>query len=130
MPIEPQSNRPNQPGLANNTPWNDSGFAFPPNTNVLDEKTMTSETAARARETGHAYLEASKNRDSEPPRQIIGPSPVNKAGQILPLAHWMDKLKGKNKKQAQPEVLDGQSVRSEVSGEVARGKEKGDDIVR
>lgn len=113
MPIEPSSNRPIPKGHANNTHWNSSGFAFPPNTNVLDEQTMTSETAARARSAGLASIEASKNRDREEPHQICGPAPTNKAGQLLPLQSWVDKLSGKNKKKAGTEVLDGQSVHSE-----------------
>lgn len=125
MPIEPTSNRPIPPGLANNTHWNDSGFAFAPNTNVLDEQTMPSEAAARARAVGLASIEASKKRDIEEPHQLVGPAPTNTAGQLLPLQSWMDKLKGKNKKnQGEGEVLDGQSVRTEVAGDVKGSKDK------
>lgn len=130
MPVEPKSNRPIPGGLANNTHWNDAGTAFPSNTNVLDEQTMTSDTAARARVVGLASLEASKNRDREEPHQILGPAPTNKSGHILPLQRWADKLSGKNKKNAGAEVLDGQSVRSEATGQIHESKEKGDGVAK
>lgn len=131
MPIEPKSNRPIPPGLANNTHWNASPFAFAPNTNVLDKETMPSEAAARARAVGLESIEASKRReDGEEPRQLIGPAPTNKAGQLLPLQSWMDKLTGKNKKQEKVEVLDGESMRSEATGSVQGSKEKDHGLMR
>ncbi|CZT20621.1 uncharacterized protein RCC_06479 [Ramularia collo-cygni] len=125
MPIEPKSSRPIPPGMANNTHWNTSPFAFPPNTNVLDSHAMPSEAAARARLAGNAYIDASKNRDREEPYQIIGPAPTSKSGQIFPLQSWVDKLTGKNSKKdeaAEGQVLDGQSVSGESVVKESKGK--------
>jgi hypothetical protein len=65
----------------------------------MDEKAMPSEAAARARAAGLASLERSRKRETGEAYEQMNPAPapVNKAGQIIPLGYWVDKLKGKHK---------------------------------
>lgn len=83
------------PGLANNSSWNDSGFAFAPNTNALDQEAMPSDQAALARAKAAKVMAAVRDGDMQTANEMMGKSETE--GQLLPGMGWLKKKLNKTK---------------------------------
>ncbi|KAL8243903.1 hypothetical protein R6Q59_010161 [Mikania micrantha] len=104
--------RPTNPGLANNSSWNSSGFAYAPNTNTLDAGTMPSEQAQAARDKAAEVMAAVKAGDMERANALMGKDETK--GRILPGMGWLKKK------------INGRGGKSVVMGEEVGGRDEQD----
>lgn len=83
--------------MSGSSPWNTSGFASPPNTNVLDENSMPSDKAQAARDRAKEIMDASRNgKPGDADRMMGEREPKGTAG-LLPI-DWMKSKFGRSKK--------------------------------
>jgi len=104
-----KSNAPNAPptyaeeqppksNAANSSSWNDSGFAFAPNTNALDPVSMPSDKAEAARQKSAAVMAALKDGRTGDADALMGDQKETGTKGIVPLRWMKDKIKGGSKK--------------------------------
>ncbi|KAI5359816.1 hypothetical protein Slin15195_G116760 [Septoria linicola] len=81
--------------------WNDSGFAFAPNTNTLDEQAMPSDKAAAARAKSAQVMAALKSGEPGAADKAMGDNDGRSAAAgLTPMGGpkgWIQKLKGRKK---------------------------------
>ena len=90
-PPKYSASHPKSVGHANNTPWDTSGFSFPPSTNTLDAEKMPSSQAEAARQKSAAVMAALRAGVPGAADAAMGDSEQQGGQGIVPL-RW---LKGK-----------------------------------
>ena len=84
--------------MSGSSPWNDSGFAFAPNTNTMDAQSMPSDKAQAAREKAKEIMLALEDGKPGDADKLMGKrEPKGNAG-IIPLDWMKSKFSGKAKK--------------------------------
>lgn len=94
-------------GAATSSPWNDSGFAFPPSTNTMDRNTMPSDTAEAARQKSAQVMAALRDGKPGDADKAMGDAESKGTKGVFPLRHFMGKLSGSGKKQEKKESVAG-----------------------
>ena len=110
------------PGLANNSSWNDSPYAFAPNTNTLDEQSMPSDQAAAARAKSAQVMAALKSGEPGAADKLMGDNEGKSAAAgLTPLGGpkgWFQKIK--QKRDGKGKVPKPQNEMSGVTGDSGR----------
>ncbi|KAK3049996.1 hypothetical protein LTR09_008651 [Extremus antarcticus] len=83
--------------MSGSSSWNDSGFAFAPNTNTMDAQTMPSDKAQAARERAAEIIEASKNGKPGEADAMMGKREPQGNRGIIPLDWLATKFKSEKK---------------------------------
>ncbi|WPG97838.1 Hypothetical protein R9X50_00061900 [Acrodontium crateriforme] len=83
-------------GLANNSPWNDSGFAFAPNTNVMDPESMPSAEAQAARARAAEIMAALKKGEPGDADKLMGKESPRSGRRLFQVERAFNKITGKS----------------------------------
>ena len=95
--VQPSSKHNENYMASGQSSWNTSGFAFAPNTNVMDESTMPSDRAAAARRKAAEVMAALKKGEPGDADLLMGDQ-QQKGGQgVVPLRWLGRKLSGQGK---------------------------------
>ncbi|EMC93594.1 hypothetical protein BAUCODRAFT_125440 [Baudoinia panamericana UAMH 10762] len=95
-------------GASGQNPWNDSGYAFPASTNVMDPTTMPSEKAEAARQRAAEIMAALKSGHPGAADVAMGKAPANSSSGLFGLRMLKHKVttgKPKDRKQKQEDTV-------------------------
>lgn len=92
--------------MSGSSSWNDSGFAFAPNTNTMDQTTMPSKEAQAAREKTLEIMNALKDGKPGEADAMMGKREAKGTAGIVPL-DWVKSKFGGKKKEGKEEKGDG-----------------------